>query len=308
MDTDVFISYSRVDQPFIVALDRFLTNLGVLSWLDKKSLLPGKKWEDEIEDQIHNTSIFLTCMSQAGLDKKGYFHVEQSKAAQAALRMPPEKLYIMPITLGECSIPRLFRQYNVTNLAEPGAISLLLQSLAEALDKPLKENPSDIVTLQRLLHEHIGVEAESNKDFESRFLAEEVSFETSASLIQRIANSSDFQKLKLLLKFRALPQISYAEQRALDIAIDNVKAGRITEDLQANAVRDERSKISQMGIGSNPELTRLVQINKYVRFTSRNTTEAYAMAEKKILELIKKGIISEPDYSIQTIGIKPVPR
>lgn len=292
MSLDVFISYSRVDQPFIVELDVFLTHLGISAWFDKKSLLPGKKWEDVIEDQIHVASVFLTCMSQAGLDKRGYFHVEQNLAVQAALRMPPEKLYIMPVTLGECTIPRQFRQYNVTNLAEAGSIEMLLLSLAEALERPIAADDSQVVALRRRLLEHVGIEGESNKDFESRLLEDEVSFETSAGLIQRIANSADSQRLKLLLKLRAYPNMSYAEQRALDIAIDNVKNGLQTDDLQSKSVAAERLKIMQMTIPNSQEMTMILRVNKYARFMARKNSDVYRTAEKKILELIALGLVS----------------
>lgn len=296
MPLDVFISYSRVDQAFVVTLDAFLSRAGVVAWFDKKSLLPGKKWEDVIEDQIHEASVFLTCLSQAGLDKKGYFHVEQNVAVQAALRMPPEKLYIMPVTLGSCAIPRQFRQYNVSNLAEPGSIELLLLALSEALGRKIVVAESEVPALRESLNQHIGVEGESNRDFEAQLLDDEITFESSAGLIQRIANSSDSKKLQVLLSLRAHSNMSYAEKRALDIAITNVKQGASTENLQANAVVEERAKISQMRIPGNAHATLVLQVNKYARFTSRRNSPVYGMAEKKILEMIAQGLASRDDH------------
>jgi len=295
MSIDVFISYSRVDQAFAVALDAFLSRAGVVAWFDKKSLLPGKKWEDVIEDQIHEASVFLTCLSQAGLDKQGYFHVEQNMAVQAALRMPPEKLYIMPMMLGTCSIPRQFRQYNVSNLAEPGSIELLLLALSEALGRPVAVGDTEVTALRETLNEHIGVEGDSNRDFKARLLDDEITFESSASLIQRIANSSDSKKLQVLLSLRAHSTMSYAEQRAIDIAITNVKRDALTENLQANAVLEERAKISQMRVPGDAHATLVLQVNKYARFTSRRNSPVYSMAEKKILEMIALGLAPSDD-------------
>jgi hypothetical protein len=296
MSIDVFISYSRVDQPFVVELDAFLSRAGVSAWFDKKSLLPGKKWQNAIEDQIEAASVFLSCLSQAGLDKKGYFHVEQNIAVQAALRRPPEKLYIMPVTLGECSIPRQFRQYNVANLAEPGAIDMLLVALSEALERQINADENDRSRLRTKLLEHAEVEGESNKEFATRLLEDDTSFETAAGLIQRIANSSDGRRLALLLRLRNEPNISYAEQRALDIAIDNVKEGKSTDNLQARAVAAEREKISQMGVPGSPQLTTILQLNKYARFTARKNSPVYEMAEAKILELTVNGIFDDSNH------------
>jgi len=295
MSLDVFISYSRVDQPFVVALDAFLTELGISVWFDKKSLLPGKKWEEVIDDQIQSARVFLTCMSQAGLDKRGYFHVEQNLAAQAALRIPPEQLYIMPVMLGECTIPRQFRQYHVVNLADDGAIEMLLLSLSEALERLIEASSESVANLRTKLLEHLGSEATSNQEFESRFMSDEITFQDSAGLIQRIANSADQNRLKVLLKLRALPQISYAEQQALDIAITNVKRGIPTENLQALAVAEERQKIAQMSILNNESATLQLQVNKYARFTSRTNSPVYQMAEANILELITTDLASMGD-------------
>jgi|JI9StandDraft_2_1071091.scaffolds.fasta_scaffold32413_2 hypothetical protein len=300
MPIDVFISYSRIDLAFVIALDAFLTRAGVSVWFDKKSLLPGKKWEEVIEDQIESASVFLTCLSQAGLDKRGYFHVEQNLAVQAALRMPPEKLYVMPVTLGECPIPRQFRQYNVSNLAEHGSIESLLAALSEALERHISAAEDAVVALRNCLLEHIGVEGASNDEFERRFLDDEISFETSASLIQRIANSADGNKLKRLLLLRQNADISYAEERALDIAIDHVKRGLRIEGLQAQAVAEERAKISQMGGGSNTRATPVLQANKYARFTSRKNSAAYAMAEKAIHEIIAQLLAANSKYDGDT--------
>lgn len=216
MSLEVFISYSRVDLAFIVAFDDFLGKLGIATWFDKKSLRPGKKWEDVIQDEIRNSQVFLTCMSKAGMDKRGYFHVEQNLAAQAALRIPPEQLFIMPVVLGECDVPRQLRPYHVVNLVEPGAIEMLLLSLAEALDRPIKSHPGQVTTLRELLLEHLGAEGASNKEFEDRFMrTEDISFQDSAGLVERIANSSDASRLALLLKLRGLSFISFAERVTL---------------------------------------------------------------------------------------------
>ncbi|MGH7963121.1 MAG: toll/interleukin-1 receptor domain-containing protein [Candidatus Binatia bacterium] len=123
MGQDVFISYSRVDLPFVEQLNAFLTDAGVTTWFDRKSLLPGQKWEDVIDDEIHRSRTFLTCLSKAALDKKGDFHVEQHRASDAALRVPPEELFILPVALGDCEIPRKLRQRDYFSSTSTSVIS-----------------------------------------------------------------------------------------------------------------------------------------------------------------------------------------
>lgn len=134
---------------------------------------------------------------------------------------------------------------------------------------------------------HLGTEGVSNRDFVERFMkTEEISFQDSMGLIERIANSSDPQRLGVLLKLRAEAFLSYAEQAALDKAIGNVRAGNRTENLQSSIKTDEMSRIAQMGIPDNAEATQLLQLNKYFRYISRKNTEPYRMAEEKIHNLL----------------------
>lgn len=86
MSHDVFISYSREDGAFVQRLDALLTSAGVSTWFDRRSLLPGQKWEDVIEDEIPAARVFLACLSATAQDERGYFHVEQQLAARAAMR------------------------------------------------------------------------------------------------------------------------------------------------------------------------------------------------------------------------------
>ena len=287
MGQDVFISYSRVDLPFVERLDAFLSEAGITTWFDRKSLLPGQKWEDVIDDEISQSRMFLTCLSKTGMDKKGYFHVEQHRASEAALRVPPERLFFLPVALGDCEIPRQLRQYHTVNLVEPGAIEMLLRSLASALERELAVEPDTITVLRDELLRHLEVEGMSNQDFVERFMkTDEISFQDSMGLIERIANSSDPKRLGILLRLRCEAFLSYAEQTALDNAIQNVKAGDRTDNLQSSIKADEMRRIAQMGIPGSAEATLLLQLNKYFRYVSRKTPEPYRIAEEKIRNLL----------------------
>jgi hypothetical protein len=221
------------------------------------------------------------------MDKKGYFHVEQHRASEAALRVLPEQLFILPVALGDCDVPRKLRQYHTVNLVEPGAIEMLLRSLSSALERELCLDADMVTKLRDELLGHLGTEGASNQEFVERFMkTEEISFQDSMGLIERIANSSDPQRLGVLLKLRAEAFLSYAEQAVLDKAIGNVRAGNRTENLQSSIKADEMSRIAQMGIPGNAEATQLLQLNKYFRYVSRKNTEPYRMAEEKIHNLL----------------------
>lgn len=294
MAIDAFISYSHSDESFVVHFDAFLREAGISTWFDRRSLKPGQKWEAAIEDVIPASRVFITCLSAAGLDRRGYFHVEQQLAARAALRVPGDQIYVIPLLLGDCSVPREFRQYQAVNLADPGASEALLESLTQALERSVTVDPLKHEQLRDALVSHLGVESAPNVEYEKRFAnTSELSFQDSMGYIERIANSRDPRRLEVLLRMRAVPDISYAEQKALDMSITNVKEGRPTTKLQEAAVAGEKAAIAQVMVPLNPLVTLQIQGNKYVRFVARKGTEPYATANAKLLELIEEGYLNQ---------------
>jgi hypothetical protein len=155
MGTDVFISYSRGDGVFVERIHKLLSGAGVTTWFDKENLRPGMKWADVIENEIPEARIFLTCLSTAAIDERGYFQVEQQLAAKAAMRVPSDELFIIPVLLGDCTLPRELRQYHTVNLVEPGAIESLLSSISEALERPVEVAAESIDELRDALRKHL---------------------------------------------------------------------------------------------------------------------------------------------------------
>jgi hypothetical protein len=151
MGHDVFISYSHGDGAFVKQLDALLKGCGVDPWFDGRNLLAGQKWENVIEDEIPAAGVFLTCLSPNAVDERGYFQVEQLLAQKAAMRVPSDKLFIIPVLLGECSLPRELRQYHAVNLAEPGGIELLFSSLSGALARKIDVAPDAVARLREAL-------------------------------------------------------------------------------------------------------------------------------------------------------------
>lgn len=289
MSQDVFLSYSRDDLAFVEKFDKFLRDARVSTWFDKRSILPGKRWEDAIDEEIPRSTIFMTCLSKAGLSRHGYFHAEQALAEKAALRIPRDKLFIVPVLLGDCEIPRTFKQYNAANLVEPGHIEMLILALSSALGRKVVASEDAVLQLRQDLVSHLGIEGASNQEYVDRFMQTDVlSFQDSMGLLQRIANSNDTNRLAILLKLRGLEFLSYAEQDALDLAIDNVKHGRRTEKLQETIKTSEWSRIEQMSVRDNdPEKNVKLRLNKYLRYCARKGTEPYLRVEAYIRDLMR---------------------
>lgn len=61
--SDVFISYSRKDAPFVESLNKALQKAGKKVWIDWKDIPYSSKWWDEISGAIEGASTFICVLS-----------------------------------------------------------------------------------------------------------------------------------------------------------------------------------------------------------------------------------------------------
>jgi len=64
---DVFICYNSKDESTIKELNRKLKSAGVKTWLDKEQLLPGARWQTELQQQIGTTKKACVCIGEDGI-------------------------------------------------------------------------------------------------------------------------------------------------------------------------------------------------------------------------------------------------
>jgi hypothetical protein len=102
----VFIAYAVEDLAFAERLFDDLTGAGMAPWLDRKKLMPGQSWSRCIERAIENSDFFIACFSTTSVTKKGQFPYEVRFALRWADRMPLDDVFLMPIRLNDCAVPR----------------------------------------------------------------------------------------------------------------------------------------------------------------------------------------------------------
>src|ERR1700752_572439 len=67
----VFLCYAREDFQRVAALYSLLKELGMRPWMDKSSILPGARWESEIERAVGKCDFFVACLSTRSVQRKG---------------------------------------------------------------------------------------------------------------------------------------------------------------------------------------------------------------------------------------------
>jgi hypothetical protein len=102
----VFIAYVQENRSQAELLASELDAAGFAPWIDRRQLLPGQNWPRAIEIAIETSSFFLACFSAHSVVKRGGFQAEIRYALDCARRIPLDDIFIVPLRLNGCPIPR----------------------------------------------------------------------------------------------------------------------------------------------------------------------------------------------------------
>jgi hypothetical protein len=128
----IFLSYAREDRPVADEIYTRLTRDGFSIWYDEKALRPGQDWELEISNAIQRSRAFLTCLSTRSVSKRGVFQKELRKSLDVAQEVPEGEIFILPIRLDDCEVPKSLSRYQWCDYREPDDYEKIRESL-EAL-------------------------------------------------------------------------------------------------------------------------------------------------------------------------------
>ncbi len=102
----VFLGYADEDRDNVKRLSTALQKAGFEPWMDQEKLLPGQNWPRAIERAIDLSAFFVACFSKKSVAKRGHFQCELGYALSVAARVPSEDIYLLPVRLEDCEIPR----------------------------------------------------------------------------------------------------------------------------------------------------------------------------------------------------------
>jgi hypothetical protein len=102
----VFIAYVKEDQLQAERLCRALETEGFSPWIDVRRLLPGQNWPRGIENAIETSDFFIACFSSRSVNKRGGFQAEIRYALDCARRLPLDDIFVVPVRLDSCRVPR----------------------------------------------------------------------------------------------------------------------------------------------------------------------------------------------------------
>ena len=79
---------------------------GFSPWTDARKLLPGQNWPRAIESAIETSDFFVACFSENSVHKTGGFQSEVRYALDCARRVPLDEIFVVPLRLDGCRVPR----------------------------------------------------------------------------------------------------------------------------------------------------------------------------------------------------------
>lgn len=129
----VFLCHASQDKPAVRELYNALNSEGWIDpWLDKAKILPGQDWEIVIEKAVDDSDVVLVCLSGQSVSKEGYVQREIRYAYDLALEKPDETIFLIPLRLDDCSVPRKLKSLHWVDyfgVEKENAYSDLLKAL-----------------------------------------------------------------------------------------------------------------------------------------------------------------------------------
>ena len=125
----VFLCHSKTDKPKIQELYRRLKEDNVDPWLDEEKLLPGQDWQLEIQQAVRTSDVVVVCLSHNSINKTGYVQKEIKFALDIADEQPEGAIYLIPVKLEQCDVPRRLQRWQWVDLFEKKGYDRLMSAL-----------------------------------------------------------------------------------------------------------------------------------------------------------------------------------
>jgi hypothetical protein len=125
----VFLCHSSSDKAVVRTLYSKLKEDGVNPWLDEEDLLAGQDWNQEIKRSVGNSDIVIVCLSHEAVGKRGYIQKEIKQALDVADEQPEGTIFLIPLKLEECDVPKRLSHLQWVNYFEEKGYERLIRAL-----------------------------------------------------------------------------------------------------------------------------------------------------------------------------------
>lgn len=141
----VFLCHASADEFAVRELyERLIREKWIAPWLAEERLLPGQDWDFEIGNAVESSDVVVVCFSKKSVSQEGYIQKEMKFVLDVALEKPLGSIFIIPIRLEDCEVPRTLRKWQCVDYFP---LELRDKSYRKLLDSLLfkKVNQGDII-------------------------------------------------------------------------------------------------------------------------------------------------------------------
>jgi hypothetical protein len=183
----VFLCHASQDKPSVRELAQRLSAEGWIDpWLDEKKLLPGQDWRLKIEEAVEISDIVIICLSSNSVRKEGFVQKELRHAKDIALEKPEESIFLIPLRIDECDVPRGLGSYQRADYfgeKKDETYNALLESLKLRLEQILKTEKEERARKEKEKHEREAAE-QARQERAEREAAEKIAKKTTSHPVQ----------------------------------------------------------------------------------------------------------------------------
>ncbi len=129
-NSGIFLCHATEDKVRVRDLYQKLRLLRFDPWLDEKHILPGKEWDNEIKQALHDSACVIVCLSRNSISKRGYVQKEITLALDIVDELPEGEVFIIPTRLENCEVPKRLSKWQWVDLFDPTGFQKLVSTLA----------------------------------------------------------------------------------------------------------------------------------------------------------------------------------
>lgn len=147
----VFLSYVKENEPIVRFLDQILTDYGIDVVTNYNNISGGSNWDRRLRELIEDSGYFVACFSKEFNQREStVLYRELHHAIECAWDFPPDRTWIIPVRINECTIPNIDIR-PAERLTGLQRIDLFpapkwhegVESIVEAIDETLITNPQE---------------------------------------------------------------------------------------------------------------------------------------------------------------------
>ncbi len=129
----IFLSYAREDRDQVNEIYQQLTDAGHAPWIDHEKIIEGEKWKRALRQAVKGSDIFVACLSQNSVSKRGEIQKEILQALDIYDGLLPDDIFLIPVLMEkDVKMPERLEEFQAVKLFEPNGFERLLRAIEEA--------------------------------------------------------------------------------------------------------------------------------------------------------------------------------